>query len=200
MDNDNPFLEMIRPLARNVMVGMMVGLPGKVMAYDAGTQRAQIQCGIQKHLADGRHITLPVIENVPVRFSGSAEWSVFHELPVGTEGFIHFSQRAIDNWLDRGGPAPPSDSRLFNMTDAFFSPGYRSAVTAIEGLPASGVGLTNADGSIMLHLTDAGIKLVAGGQVLELSATGLLHNGKNIGSTHTHGGVERGGANTDAPQ
>ena len=86
------------------------------------------------------------------------------------------------------------------MTDAFFSPGYRSAVTAIDGLPKSGIGLTNADGSVMMHLTDTGIKMVVGGQTLELSAAGLLHNGKNIGSTHTHGGVERGGANTDTPQ
>lgn len=200
MDNDNPLQELLLPLRRNILTGMMVGMPGKVMAYDAESQRAQIQCGIQKHTGDGEFITLPVIDDVPVKFAGSARWSFFHELPAGTEGFIHFSQRAIDNWLDRGGPAPPSDSRLFNMTDAFFSPGYRSAVTAIEGLPESGIGLTNADGTVLMHLTDAGIKLVVGGQVLELSEAGLLHNGKNIGSTHIHGGVERGGAITDVPQ
>jgi hypothetical protein len=200
MDNDNPLQELLLPLRRNILAGMMVGLPGKVMAYDAESQRAQIQCGIQKHTGNGEFITLPVIDGVPVKFAGSAGWSFFHEVPVGTEGFIHFSQRSIDNWLDRGGPVPPSDSRLFNMTDAFFSPGYRSTATAIEGLPSSGIGLTCVGGDIMVHLTDSGIKLVAGGQVLELSDAGLFHNGKNIGSTHTHGGVERGGANTDVPQ
>lgn len=200
MDNDNPFLDMLRPLGRNIMTGMMVGLPGRVLVYDAVRQRAQIECGIQKHRADGSYITLPVIDNVPVNFSGTAEWTVFHELPAGTEGFVHFSQRSITNWLDRGGPVPPSDNRLFNMTDAFFSPGYRSALTSIGGLPISGIGLSNRTGTVKIHLTEAGIEMIAGGQRLSLTPNGLTHNGTNIGDSHKHGGVEPGGSKTNTPE
>lgn len=200
MDNDNPFLEMLRLLSRNIMVGMMVGLPGKILSFNAKTQRAQVECGIQKHRADGSYVTLPVIENVPVKFSGSGEWVFFHELPEGTEGFIHFSQRSISNWIDRGGPVPPSDNRLFNMSDAFFSPGYRSLKTCIPDLPDSGAGISNKDGSVKFHLTSEGIEFTAGGQTLSLTGDGLKHNDVNIGSTHRHGGVESGGSTTNIPE
>jgi phage baseplate assembly protein V len=34
---------------------------------------------------------------------------------------------------------------------------------------------------------------------LDINGASLKHNGKNIGSTHTHGGVLVGGANTEGP-
>jgi phage gp45-like len=35
--------------------------------------------------------------------------------------------------------------------------------------------------------------------VIEAGAAGIFHNGKNIGATHTHSGILRGGADTDPP-
>jgi phage gp45-like len=35
--------------------------------------------------------------------------------------------------------------------------------------------------------------------VIEANASGIFHNGKNIGEAHTHGGIARGGADTDPP-
>lgn len=218
-DNDNPLLEALGAMKQATLRGMMVGLPGRVLAYDDELQRAQVECGIQMSLGGGEYATLPVLENVPVRFSGSADWVVFHELPAGTEGFIHFSQRSVDNWIDRGGPVPPSDGRLFDLTDAFFSPGYRSAVTRIAGLPALGIGLSNKDGSTFIHLSDSGIKFSVGDQVMELTSAGLtldVTNMTNNGATtlpngglsvagvahddHKHGGVQRGEGVSDGPQ
>lgn len=224
-NNDNPLLVALKASRNETLKSMMVGMPGRVLSYDPSKQRAQVECGIQRSLGNDTYVTLPIIENVPVRFSGTAEWLVFHELPTGTEGFIHFSQRAIDNWLSRGGPVPPSDSRLLSLTDAFFSPGYRSAVTSIAGLPTSGIGLSNKDGSVLIHLTDTGIKLSVGDQVLELTASGLICNVANVtnnGTTtlnakteipngglsiagvehdnHKHGGVQRGEGISDGPQ
>ncbi|CPR20604.1 Phage-related protein [Brenneria goodwinii] len=125
---------------------------------------------------------------------------VFHELPSGTEGYIHFSQRSVDAWLDMGGPAPPMGPEMFSASDAFFSPGYRSLKTAIPELPTSGMGMSNRDGSVRIHLTDGGITLTVGGQTLTLTSGGLTHNGTNIGSDHVHSGVERGFSNTNEPQ
>ncbi|APO76109.1 phage-related baseplate assembly protein [Rhizobium etli 8C-3] len=34
---------------------------------------------------------------------------------------------------------------------------------------------------------------------VEIEGDRLRHNSRNVGSTHVHGGVERGGANTDVP-
>lgn len=200
MKDSNPFLTMLKGLQPRLLWDLMICLPGKVIDYDPDFQRAVVECGIQRHEGNGEFKTLPEIRHVPVQFSGSANWSVFHELPEGTEGLIHFSQRSVDYWLEQGGPAQPLDARMFDATDAFFAPGYRSRATCISGLPTEGIGMSNASGAVRLHLTDAGIDLTVGGQTLSLSAEGLRHNGVNIGATHTHGGVENGGGKTDAPE
>ncbi|MFP2167120.1 Gp138 family membrane-puncturing spike protein [Enterobacter ludwigii] len=200
MAEPNTFLTLLGNLRQNLLWDMMIGLPGKVISYNPDIQRAVVECGIQRHEGGGEFETLPEINHVPVQFAGSAKWSVFHELPEGTEGYIHFSQRAVDYWLSQGGPVKPFDARMFDANDAFFAPGYRSRATCISGLPTEGIGMSNASGSVQLHLTDSGINLSVGSQTLSLSSDGLKHNGKNIGATHRHGGVEPGGAKTDEPE
>lgn len=199
MKDSNPFLTMLKGLRPRLLWDLMICLPGKVIDYDPDLQRAVVECGIQRHEGNGEFKTLPEIRHVPVQFSGSADWSVFHELPEGTEGLIHFSQRSVDYWLEQGGPVRPLDARMFDATDAFFAPGYRSRATCISGLPTEGIGMSSASGTVRFHLTDAGIDLTVGGERLSLSAEGLQHNGVNIGATHTHGGVENGGGKTDVP-
>lgn len=200
MKDSNPFLSMLKEIRPALLWDLMFCLPGKVTDYAPDLQRAVVEIGIQRHEGEGEFKTLPEIRHVPVQFSGTANWSVFHELPEGTEGLIHFSQRSVDFWLEQGGPVRPLDARMFDATDAFFAPGYRSRVTCISGLPTEGVGMSNASGSVVLHLTDSGIEMKAGGQKLSLTAGGLLHNDKNIGSTHRHGGVYPGGSMTDEPE
>lgn len=51
-------------------------------------------------------------------------------------------------------------------------------------------GITFTVGGVSLALTGGGVS-IDGGEV--------THNGKNIGSTHEHGGVEAGGAKTSGP-
>ncbi|WP_255562230.1 Gp138 family membrane-puncturing spike protein [Rahnella sp. PD12R] len=151
-----------------------------------------------------------------VQFAGTAQWSVFHELPEGTEGFIHFSHRSVDYWLEQGGPVRPLDARMFDASDAFFAQGYRSRASCIAGLPTTGIGMSNAGGTVQLQLTDNGVKMVAGSQVLqltengmvmtageqvlELGAGGLTHNGVKIGGTHKHGGVQSGESKSGTPE
>lgn len=58
-------------------------------------------------------------------------------------------------------------------------------------------------GSTVLRLKDgvlslAATKIVMTGDV-EISGSSLTHNGQNIGSTHVHGGVVKGGADTTTP-
>jgi hypothetical protein len=200
LKDTNPFLTMLMQIRPQLLWDLMFCLPGKVTDYDPDLQRAVVEIGIQRHEGGGVFNTLPEIKHVPVQFAGSPEWSVFHELPEGTEGLIHFSQRSVDYWIEHGGPVRPLDARMFDATDAFFAPGYRSRATSISGLPNEGIGMSNASGSVRLHLSDGGINLKVGGQTLSLSSDGLTHNGKNIGSTHKHGGVEYGGSKTKEPE
>lgn len=61
-------------------------------------------------------------------------------------------------------------------------------------------------GDVRIELTASGIVVTAGGVTLSLTASGLAidggdvrHDGTNIGSTHVHGGIERGDENSDGP-
>jgi phage baseplate assembly protein gpV len=62
-------------------------------------------------------------------------------------------------------------------------------------------------GDVRMTLEDGRIQISAAGATLELTGNGLSvtggevrHDGRNIGSTHTHGGVALGTAETQAPR
>ncbi len=64
-----------------------------------------------------------------------------------------------------------------------------------------------AFGDVSLTLTEGGIVVSAGGVSFRVSQSGVeitggsvTHNGINIGSTHRHGGVDRGGSSTNGPE
>lgn len=185
-DSESPFTFMLDEALNGQLRGLMVALPGRIMAFDAETQRAQVQCGIRR-IVNGVPTTIPVITGVPVQFSGDNAWYFYHQITPGeTEGLIHFSQRAADTWINSGGVTTPVDFRMFSAADAFFAPGYRSSPGAIPNFVNEGCGLSNYTGSVKLQLTDGGITATVGDQVLTLDASGLKHNGVNIGDTHTH--------------
>ena len=54
----------------------------------------------------------------------------------------------------------------------------------------NGSGLTIAVGGVSMAISSAGVAITGGS---------VTHNGKNIGSTHIHGGVVSGPANTSVP-
>ncbi|MGM3159954.1 Gp138 family membrane-puncturing spike protein [Dickeya undicola] len=200
INKQNPLFHAFNAASEALISGLMIGMPGHIVAYNPDTNRAQVQCAIQRKTPGGAYESLPVLINVPVQLTGSGGWTVFHELPDGTEGYVHFSQSAVDSWLDAGGEVAPPDNRMFSASDAFFAPGYRSLKTAIPGLPVTGIGMSNRDGSMRIHLTNSGVTITAGGSVLSLTPSGLTHNGINIGATHVHGGVEPGGSKSDIPE
>lgn len=67
--------------------------------------------------------------------------------------------------------------------------------------------LTQVDvGGTVLEVTSGHVKITVGGVTVEISGEGVAitggkvtHDGKNIGSTHIHGGVVPGGGLTDVP-
>lgn len=50
-----------------------------------------------------------------------------------------------------------------------------------------------------LRLAVGGVSLTISGNGIEIEGGRVRHNGKNIGDTHVHGGIERGGSRTDPP-
>lgn len=189
---DNPLPGIIRPAIQSALAGMMVCLPGKVVAFDPKKQSAQVECGIQKQV-NGKFQTIPVLSNVRVQFSGDGEWYFYHQVKPGTEGLIHFSQRAIDTWLEQGGPVAPHELRMFSAEDAFFVPGIRSNPNLIPDFVNEGVGLSSYDGATRIAMTNGEIVLKAGSSTMTINDAGVntesasfTHNSINVGDDHSH--------------
>ena len=61
------------------------------------------------------------------------------------------------------------------------------------------IGMSNASGSVRLHLYDGGIKLNVGSQRLSLSFDGLTHNGKKSAQRISMGVLRVVGAQLKSP-
>ena len=178
----SPFANMLYRTVDTIMRQMMFCLPGRIMTFDADTQLAQVECGVQR-IVNGEPRTLPVINGVPVHFAGDGEWYFFHQITPGeTEGLIHFSQRAIDTWIDQGGPAAPHENRILSADDAFFVPGFRSRPGKIPNLPTSGAGISNYSGSVRVHAKGSGLEITG-----DVDISGDATIGGISFLEHTHG-------------
>lgn len=164
----NPLAGAMLDVFDSLMRQMMFCLPGKVLAFNPDDQTAQIQCGLQRN-AGGAGITIPTIDAVPVHFPGDNDYHFWHEIKPGCEGLIHFSQRSIDEWRDRGGPTLPADKRAFSLQDAFFVPGFRSRKNSIPNFRNSGAGISSKNGSTYVWVNGTDVKAV--GVNVEAEAT-----------------------------
>lgn len=95
-------------------------------------------------------------------------------------------------------------SAMPSLTSLFFVPLGNTDWEAVEAdrlvmWGPSGVLLRTQDGSASVSIENGRIVLKAGGDRLEIGG-GVKHNGRNIGDSHVHGGVETGGGKTQGPQ
>jgi len=99
-------------------------LPGIVDSYDNTKQKATITPAISKKFLDGEVLSYKPIENVPVLFPGSTSTSITYPIVKGDIVLLIFSQRAMENFLDKGEIVEPGDRRKFDITDAIAIPGF----------------------------------------------------------------------------
>lgn len=80
-------------------------------------------------------------------------------------------------------------------SDANPSPNEDMAANVFED---AGVRISIADGSLVIEA--GGVTMTISGSGVSVTGGRFEHDGKNIGSTHVHGGIFRGGERTDAPE
>ena len=152
----SPLTHMLSEVLDAWMRQAMFTLPGRILKFDPETQLATVEAGIDR-VVDGQGVTIPPIENVPVCFPGDGQYYFFHQITNGeTEGLLHFNQRAIDTWIERGGPVAPHENRMLSEEDCFFEPGYRSKPGAIPNFKNDGAGISNYAGDQYIHLKSNG--------------------------------------------
>lgn len=105
--------------------GLYIGMPGQLESYDAKTGRGVVKPLIQEPDPSGNMHPIKPIAGVPVVMPGGDDAALYIPPTIGGTGWISFSHRSMENWLDRGGDATPGDPRVMDLTDAVFWPGLR---------------------------------------------------------------------------
>jgi hypothetical protein len=136
---------------------LRVCLPGKVNAYYAAKQTADIQPLIKSavDLEDGQLVEdLPVLYDVPVEFPRGGGYVVMFPLVVGDTGMIDFCDFSIDLWRSSGQPGAPNDLRTHALGNAVFRPGLSPSTHPVANAPP-GLLVGSEDGTKTIQLGSA---------------------------------------------
>lgn len=182
-------------------------LPGVLVSYDG--QFASVRPTLDKQLANGEVLASPLIARVPMCWpcgdvgGGQGLFSV--PLRPGDPLLLHFSERALDDWLN-GTDGPPGDPRQFDLSDAFATPMMRPGVMAAADMDK--VSMRYGPGSITIDAAGRVVITAPGGLAIVAPNTTTTGNlgiaGTTIGAgvnlnTHRHGGVQQGSDTSGLP-
>jgi hypothetical protein len=180
-------------------------LPGVVVEYDGIVVTARP--AMPKLLANGEILAAPAIVDVPVHWfiADGARAMITVPLKPGDPVTLFFASRAIETWLS-GSDGPPNDPRQFDLTDCFCTPVMRPGPRAdtenvrirygVGSMRIAPNGYVTIDAPPGMTIN---APLIINGTV-DITGGRLTHNGKNVGSTHVHGGIDTGPSNTQGPQ
>lgn len=115
--------DIIRQAFNSMACQMHTCLPAEIVKYDYTEQKAQVKILLRKQLKDGQVYTYPEITNVPVMFPRANNFSIHYPLNAGDKVAVFFSERSLDEWLEKGGTVTPTDPRKFDLSDAIAIPG-----------------------------------------------------------------------------
>ncbi len=109
-------------------------------------------------------------------------------------GLACFADHDISSVIANQARSNPGSWRRFDMSDAIYLGGLLGKVVPTQFVQFSSLGI-NITSPSDVTITAPNINLVG-----NVASTGTLsNNGKNVGSTHVHGGVTSGGSDTGVP-
>ena len=192
----NQVKEIIKEWMNDKAENMHTALPGTVVSYDHGSNRASVQPSGSFKAKDGRSISYPIIHQVPVVFPMGCGGSAGVTFPVqGGDGcLLVFSEEQLDDFLSG---ADSDDQRRHSLNDAICIPGLYSG-SAASG-PSSSGDVCLMNGSSKIILNSSTFSGSVGGTSFSFTGGDLVVNGISL-TKHVHGGVESGGSTTSTPQ
>ncbi len=128
---------------------------------------------------------------------GSHAGVISFPLQAGDLGWIKANDRDISLFLQHLRNSAPNTARLHSFEDSMFFPDSMFRSVTIDPEDADNVVLQSLDGTQRVSIWPDKVKITA--TAIELVSTTLTHNGKNIGDTHEHSGVQPGSGNTGPP-
>lgn len=190
--------ELLESHAEAIKASMRVGLPARVKKYN-GDGTVQVELMINQIGQNNEQVVIPLLSDVPIQMLSYGTFSIVAEPQDGDEGLVHFADRCIDGWWESGNKSIPLDSRMHDLSDAFFAPGYKSkpkALSIVQG--AMNIGTS----STYVRIKDDGTIEIKGPTTFtdEVTAPNFKTPAGLSLNDHTHGNVQNGNGSTGKPQ
>ena len=148
--------DLLSRFRESLTADLHTSLPGKIVRYDATTQKADVQPLIKERYTDESGVMqsreLPVIPAVPVQFPGAGGYRITFPVAPDDVGLVVFSEANLDKWLVSGGTVDPTNDRRHDLTDAVFLPGLRDFGHALASAPTDRATFGKDDG-LQIHIT-----------------------------------------------
>jgi hypothetical protein len=184
-------------------------IPARVVSYNESTNRVTLKPLVMMGTTDGRKVSRSQVANIPVFRLGAGGFFIRFPVKAGDFGWLKASDRDISLVMQRGGQEDwPNTLRQHSFSDGLFFPDTLRG-WAVAGSNADAMVIQSLDGSVCLSLHAGKVQIDAPQVVINgnvqvvgnMAVTGsMTNNSINIGSTHTHGGVDSGPNSTGGPQ
>lgn len=179
----DPDLTTLLELFREVVkADIHVMLPGKIISYDATSQKAVVQALVKGRFVDedGETIKvedLPPIHEVPVVFVGPARGRMTWPVDAGDLCEIRFASSSLARWLrtSAGPSVDPGEDRRHDLTDAICQVGLHTPASPPTDAPQD---------AVVIHVSGGvGIKLGSSAASMKAATNDDLAQLVNILST-----------------
>lgn len=177
-------------------------LPAKVVEVDREAGRVSVQPMIQMGDTGGNKITRAIVPNIPIMTMGAG--GIFASFPVQVDdlGFVFAADRDTSLFYQSQGSMDwPNTERIHQFGDGGFLPLKLFNFSIAGGVEPDGFSLQTDDGSTFVTLKAGEVQITAEKVKIvgDIEHTGAItNNGKNVGDSHTHSGVQSGPSNTGA--
>lgn len=204
--DEDSLVGVIRLAVEKAMQGYDGMMPVEVVAYDRAKNRATVKHLVQMQGSNGEKVDRANVSSVRVYQFGNGAFSMSLPIKPGDKGWIMAADRDISTFQqDISRIDAPNTRRMKSFSDGLFVPDSMGMgdVPAGEG---DRVVIGSVGGGSILSFDDDGFYFTVGGVSVAITAAGVhieggtvSHGAKNIGNTHTHGGVISGGDHTAVP-
>lgn len=206
--------ELLGWLVEQSALSLRTEMLAECVNFDEDRNTVTVQPLIMRKLfKDEKAKPIPPIQNVPVAYYGAGDVTLTFKPQKGDVCVLHIIDRSIEQWKNKGGVTDPQRSRHHNMNDAVAYFGLNEYGRAYKNLKG-GFDMRTRDGQTSLHLEQGVIDFTVDGVQTGVMTSSLMEffvpvkapvgdftdsllAGGDEVVEHTHGGISRGGANTD---
>lgn len=153
----------------NLLTSIHTCMPGQVVTYDSTRQVVSVQPVFMRKYYDSEVPTpLPIIDDVPIVFTGSGDKWIIVDIIPGDYVLLLFSERAISDWLVSGGVIDPRRNRKFHLSDAIAIPCLNPFSSPIvSSISPGSIGIVSKTGTVHIEVKSTGRVYINGNMTID---------------------------------